>query len=60
MNKHCNRCQTLKPASEFQKNKNYRDGLQSECKQCMKDRYLEKTGRKPKKIHYGKWEDSYC
>lgn len=32
--KHCPKCSTNKPASEFSRNKNERDGLAAYCKQC--------------------------
>jgi len=37
MEKQCTKCGNLKPLSMFSKNKNYRDGLQVQCKQCFAD-----------------------
>jgi hypothetical protein len=36
--KQCTGCDTTKPFDMFSKNKNYRDGLQNQCKQCYADR----------------------
>jgi len=36
--KHCHNCQTTKPASKFFRNKTRKDGLQTQCKPCMKSR----------------------
>lgn len=36
--KHCHNCQTTKPISDFYKNKAKKDGLQTQCKPCMKSR----------------------
>ena len=37
----CRRCNTVKPASMFSVRKKTKDGLQSECKSCISDRYKE-------------------
>ena len=39
--KRCYRCETDKPLSEFHKNKARKDGVQSFCKSCMKERNAE-------------------
>ena len=59
MNKYCNRCQTLKPETDFARNNNFSDGLQAECKKCFRERYLERRNKKDKE-NPKKWEDSYC
>jgi len=38
MKKTCNKCCVEKDLSEFHKNKDKKDGLQSECKDCMRNR----------------------
>lgn len=40
--KHCRRCNSTKPASEFSKRSRVKDGLQSCCKSCMSNIYMEK------------------
>lgn len=37
----CLKCRTIKPVSDFRKNKNTKDGLDSPCTQCKKE--YEKT-----------------
>ena len=42
--KYCRNCNTIKPHSEFTKNKQLKDGLYSKCKECLKQknkRYYE-------------------
>ena len=41
MNKKCTRCQATKPTDNFPKNKRYRGGFASWCKQCHKERGAE-------------------
>lgn len=36
--KHCNKCNTTKPLSEFHKKSGRKDGLASTCKSCVNDR----------------------
>lgn len=44
--KHCNKCDTTKPLSEFHKNKNKKDGHASTCKACNNARVrLDKRGK---------------
>lgn len=38
MNKKCSKCRVTKPASEFRLNSYAKDGLQSQCKQCISKR----------------------
>lgn len=33
--KYCNKCRKTKPISEFSKNKKSKDGLQTQCKECV-------------------------
>lgn len=47
--KHCNKCSTTKPTSEFGKHRLHKDGLQSNCKVCKKlsnKNYQEKNKSK--------------
>lgn len=37
----CRRCGKEKPSSEFHRNTSRTDGLQSECRQCLRERYYE-------------------
>jgi len=41
MTKHCTKCNTDKPVSEYGKDKSKSDGLYSSCKSCNKDRRRE-------------------
>lgn len=44
--KHCNKCNTTKPLSEFHRNKNKKDGHASTCKACNNARVrLDKRGK---------------
>lgn len=36
LEKHCRRCDTIKPVAEFDKNRSTRDGLQSYCRLCAR------------------------
>lgn len=47
--KKCSKCQTKKPISEFSKNKSKTDGLNSECKECVRA-YLREYRKKKKNI----------
>lgn len=40
--KKCNRCETWKDASDFYTSKNTSDGLQPDCKECYRDRNLQR------------------
>jgi len=40
-NKTCTKCGIEKDVSEFYKNKTHKDGLRSQCKQCMRGYYYE-------------------
>lgn len=42
--KECTVCQTIKPFSEFGKNRTSASGLHSWCKKCISDKTLEKRG----------------
>ena len=50
INKHCSRCDTTKPFSEFHANKRSADGLSSRCKPCAIA--ATKAYRKANKQHY--------
>lgn len=43
--KMCSRCKTSKPSSAFSKDKRYRDGLQSYCRECVADYRVENKER---------------
>ena len=43
--KYCHRCKQIKAHADFSINRNKMDGLGSECRQCMKDRYQERNPR---------------
>lgn len=49
--KQCTKCNQIKSLSEFHKNKSYKDGHQSWCKECYKEyskqNYTRKTPEKP-------------
>lgn len=46
--KYCSRCKTLKPASEFHKNKTSKDGLQPICKKCRAENDRARRDKKAK------------
>jgi len=52
--KHCPRCKSMKELNQFSKNKNRKDGLEWQCKDCVKENYnLKKDQIKEKyKIYY--------
>ena len=43
----CTKCRREKPASEFGKNKQHRDGLDSWCRTCIKKRNRERWANDP-------------
>ena len=53
--KKCSECGRMLPISEFNKNRNSRDGLQDRCRDCFsaynKRRYQEKRDRTRKDVH---------
>jgi hypothetical protein len=52
LQKKCSDCHLLRPASEFSKNKNTKDGLQYQCKECVRDykkKYVQKNYDRLKK-----------
>ena len=58
----CTLCKIYKPASDFQKNKSRKSGLQCHCKECFKQRYQKSDPLKNRKYHikryYGlEWVD---
>jgi 5-methylcytosine-specific restriction endonuclease McrA len=53
--KTCGTCETKKPLSAFNKNRHKKDGLQTECRECSKERsreYYEKNREKQIKQIY--------
>lgn len=57
MSKVCNKCQCILDVSNFSKNKNRKDGLQSRCKNCCKTE--QSRIRKNNKIKWAKREPDY-
>ncbi len=46
MTKPCSRCNRIKPGEDFHRNKNRPDGLQHNCKDCMKKNRKKNTKSK--------------
>ncbi len=46
MNKSCNRCNKFKPASQFTRSKDKKDGIYPTCKECVKSRRAEINNHK--------------
>ena len=46
----CNECGIEKPIGEFNKNKNAKDGLQYNCKVCLKQHYQENSEYRKQKM----------
>lgn len=60
-NKVCSKCRTIKPVSEFFKNKNTKDGLQAWCGKCMNKyykNYYQKNKERLRK-YYKKYQRKY-
>lgn len=57
MMKHCHNCDTTKPVSDFYKNKAREDGLQTQCKPCMKVR--NKNWYDKNTEHHNSWMREY-
>lgn len=51
MEKRCPSCKKIKLLSEFQKNITRKDGHQSHCKECFRERYGRDTPEKRRKNH---------
>ena len=52
--KQCTKCKEIKPLSEFYKDKNRKDGLYPQCKQCEKERGRKKYNNSKEKIQYNR------
>lgn len=50
--KHCNKCGTLKPVSEFHKNARRYDGLQSQCKPCLNAHKKSDNAKRTERAYY--------
>lgn len=55
MIKKCPTCTISKVKSEFSKNKNYQDGLQSQCRSCQKKHRNELEVKENKKTYNEQW-----
>ncbi len=50
--KHCNKCSTIKPLQEFNKNANTKDGHQTQCRECAREYRQSPAGRAAKARHH--------
>ena len=60
--KTCTRCKEEKPSTDYNKNKNYNDGLFCYCKDCQKDtQYIRRYGVSKKEVEQMiKDQDGLC
>ncbi len=58
----CSRCNVIKELSEFQKNKQSKDGLKSVCKDCIRvynhNKYLQNKNNPKRKESRKRWRDN--